>query len=150
MLTAVSLKIARFAGEDKSVLLEKTDYGYTCLLVAMDKMLNRLEAENYTMSVIDGAQRQDKRLIDKKALREAFINAIAHNDWQIVEPAVYIFNNRIEIISHGGLPVGETVEMFFKGISTPRNNALMRILSDLEYVEQTGHGIPDIISDKGL
>jgi len=44
--------------------LEKTEYGYTCLLVAMDKMLNRLEAENYTMSVIGGAKRQDKRLID--------------------------------------------------------------------------------------
>ena len=35
--------------------------------------------------------------------------------------------------------------MFFKGISTPRNKALMRILGDLDYSEQTGHGIPDVI-----
>lgn len=40
-------------------------------------------------------------------------------------------------------------EMFFKGESNPRNASLMRILSDLEYVDQTGHGIPEFISHYG-
>ena len=74
-----------------------------------------------------------------------FINAIAHNDWSIVEPAVYIFSNHIEVISHDGLPDGETKEMFSKGISTPRNKELMRVLSDLKYVEQTGYGVPEVL-----
>ena len=30
----ISIKVARFQGEDKSVLLEKSEYGYQCLLVA--------------------------------------------------------------------------------------------------------------------
>ncbi|MDE6407968.1 MAG: putative DNA binding domain-containing protein, partial [Anaeroplasmataceae bacterium] len=145
----ISIKIARFRGIDKSELVEKSEYGYQCLLVAIDRMINRLEAENYTMSVIQGAQRVDKRLLNQDALREIFINAIAHNDWTKVEPAVYIFSDRIEIISHGGLPQGQTKEMFFKGVSTPRNKSLMRILSDLDYVEQTGHGIPDVIKIYG-
>ena len=98
----VSIKIARFKGKDKSELLEKSEYGYKCLLVAIDRMINRLEAENYTKSVIKGARRIDKRLVDMDSLREIFINAIAHNDWLQVEPAVYIFSDRIEIISHGG------------------------------------------------
>ena len=145
----VSIKIARFKGKDKSELLEKSEYGYKCLLVAIDRMINRLEAENYTMSVIKGARRVDKRLVDMDSLREIFINAIAHNDWLQVEPAVYIFSDRIEIISHGGLPNEQTKDNFYEGISKPRNKGLMRILSDLEYVEQTGHGIPDVVKIYG-
>ena len=91
----ISIKVARFQGEDKSVLLEKSEYGYQCLLVAIDRVINRLEAENITKSRIVGAQRVDKRLMDMASLREVFINAIAHNDWSIVEPAVYIFSNHI-------------------------------------------------------
>ncbi len=137
----ISIKVARFQGEDKSVLLEKSEY----LLVAIDRVINRLEAENITKSRIVGARRVDKRLMDIASLREVFINAIAHNDWSIVEPAVYIFSNHIEVISHGGLPDGETKEMFFKGISTPRNKELMKVLSDLKYVEQTGYGVPEVL-----
>ena len=124
----ISIKVARFQGEDKSVLLEKSEYG-----------------ENITKSRIVGAQRVDKRLMDMASLREVFINAIVHNDWSIVEPAVYIFSNHIEVISHGGLPDGETKEMFFKGISIPRNKELMRVLSDLKYVEQTGYEVPEVL-----
>lgn len=145
----ISIKVARFQGEDKSVLLEKSEYGYRCLLVAIDRVINRLEAENIAKSSIVDAKRVDKRLMDMASLREAFINAIAHNDWSIVEPAVYIFSNHIEVISHGGLPDGETKEMFFKGISTPRNKELMRILSDLNYAEQTGYGVPEILKHYG-
>lgn len=141
----VSIKVARFEGIDKSHLLEKSEYGYKCLLVAIDRVINRLEAENYTYSVIKGARRVDKRLMDMSSIREIFINAICHNDYSIVEPAVYIFDNRIEFISHGGLPAGETKEMFFEGVSTPRNKELMKVLSDLEYVEQTGYGIPEVL-----
>ena len=43
------------------------------------------------------------------------------------------------------MPDGETKEMFFKGISTPRNKELMRVLSDLKYVEQTGYGVPEVL-----
>ena len=35
--------------------------------------------------------------------------------------------------------------MFFKGISAPRNKELMRVLSDLKYVEQTGYGVPEVL-----
>ena len=145
----ISIKIAKFQGKDKSVLIEKSEYGYQCILVAIDRVLNRLEAENYTMSLIDGKKRIDKRLLDMNSVREVFINSIAHNDWTKVEPAVYIFEDRIEIISYGGLPLNQTKEMFYQGISTPRNKSLIRILSDLDYVEQTGHGIPDVIKIYG-
>lgn len=145
----ISIKIARFKGKNKAVLVEKSEYGYQCLLVAIDRMINRLEAENYTMSIITSSRRIDKRLLDMHSLKEVLINAMVHNDWTSVEPAVYLFEDRIEIISHGGLPYGQTKEMFLKGVSKPRNKGLMRIFTDLEYCEQTGHGIPDVIGVYG-
>ncbi len=60
-----------------------------------------------------------------------------------------MFDDRIEIIFHGGLPKGETEEMFYQGISKPRNPSLMRVLRDLGYVERTGHGVPNILAKYG-
>lgn len=113
-----------------------------CVLFAVDRVLSRLEVINITKSLIDGSARgKDKRLINSKCLREAFLNAIAHNDWTSrVPPLIYVFSNRIEIVSSGGLPNGLIIEEFYNGYSKPRNPELMRILRDLEYVEQSGYG----------
>ena len=62
---------------------------------------------------------------------------------------VYVYSDRIEVISYGGLPFGQTKENFFKGISKPRSEGFMRILRDLDFAERTGHGVPQIISKYG-
>ena len=61
-------------------------------------------------------------------------------------PSVYVYTDRIEIISYGGLPFGQTEENFFKGISKPRSENFIRILRDLDFAERTGHGTPQIIN----
>lgn len=43
-----------------------------------------------------------------------------------------MFNNRLEILSHGGLPSGMTKKQFFEGISKPRNRTLMRIFLSMD------------------
>lgn len=147
----ISIQVVRFAGVTKSELIEKSEYGYNSLLMAIDKVIARLDVINITKSVLDGsATRKDKRLLDARCLREAFLNAIAHNDWSSkVSPAVYVFSDRIEIISTGGLPEGLSLEEFYEGRSKPRCPELMRILRDLEYVEQSGFGINKIIEVYG-
>ena len=112
--------------------------------------MDRLEAINITKSIIGIPYRIDKRLLDMKCLREAVINAIAHNNWiEGVPPIIYVFNNRIEIISTGGLPKNLSKEEFYLGISKPRNKELMRIFSDLDLVERSGYGVPKIINIYG-
>ena len=39
----VSIKVVRFAGTNKSELVEKSEYGYICLLMAIDKVIARLD-----------------------------------------------------------------------------------------------------------
>ncbi len=60
-----------------------------------------------------------------------------------------MFNDRIDILSHGGLPSGMTKEQFFDGISKPRNATLMRIFLNMGLTEHTGHGIPTIVEKYG-
>lgn len=60
-----------------------------------------------------------------------------------------MFEDRLEILSHGGLPTGMTETQFFEGISKPRNTTLMRIFLNIGLTEHTGHGIPTIINKYG-
>ena len=85
-------------------------------------------------------------MIDKTALREAFINAIVHNDYtREVTPLVEIFSNRLVITSYGGLVEGLSIDEFFSGRSMPRNRELMRIFHDLEFVGHLGSGMHRIL-----
>lgn len=49
----------------------------------------------------------------------------------------------------GGLPDGLTLEEFYEGKSKPVNLELQRIMVQLDYIEQTGHGVPLIVSRYG-
>ena len=93
--------------------------------------------------------RIDTYLFDYDSVNEAIVNAIVHNDWSITEPQVTFFRDRIEILSHGGLPHNLSIEEFYRGISKPRNIRLMKIFSDLDIVDHTGHGVPIIIEKYG-
>ena len=141
---------ARYNGKDKSSFSETVDFGNQCVLTAVEKLMHRLEAENRGVTEISSTTRSTKSLVDIDCLREAVYNALAHNDWlNGGVPSVYVYNDRIEIISYGGLPFGQTEENFFKGISKPRSEGFIRILRDLDFAERTGHGMPQIIDKYG-
>ncbi len=102
--------------------------------------------ENKTITKITSKERQETRLWDEIALREAIINAFVHNDYtNEIPPKFEIFDNRIEITSTGGLPESLSQEEFFEGFSVPRNKEIMRVFKDLDLVEQLGSGIPRIL-----
>ena len=153
-VNSVSIKVARYAGADKCDLIENEDYGYCSLIKATERVLDKLEVENKTFTKITGAaKRSERRMIDRLALREAFINAIVHNDYsRDVSPVVEIFSNHLSITSYGGLVEGLSDEDFFSGRSMPRNRELMRVFRDLEFVEHLGSGMNRILKvyDKGI
>ena len=145
----IPLIVVKFNGQDKTSVSERSDYGFQCLLFAFEQVKNRLAAENIRISDTTTRPRKDKTLFDFDCVNEAVINALVHNDWTQSQPLISIFEDRLEILSHGGLPKGETIEMFFRGISRPRNDMLMRIFLNMELTEHTGHGVPTIVSQYG-
>jgi len=142
----VSIKVAKYRGTDRVDLIENNEYGYTSLIKATKAVLDKLDIENTTFAKITPKERIETNLWDKVAIREAVINAVIHNDYtNEVPPKFEIFDDRLEITSAGGLPLGLSKEEFFSGVSNPRNREIMRIYKDLGMVEQLGSGIPRIL-----
>lgn len=146
-----SIKVVRFAGKDKNNMLFRNEYGYKCLLVSMTQALDYVNSLNETKVVLgEKASREEVRLFDSEVLREAWINACLHTKWvKKIPPAIYIYSDRIEIISTGGLPADYSIDDFFNGVSHPVNQHLQKIMGQLGLVEQTGHGVPKIVSVYG-
>ena len=114
-----------------------------------EKIKARLSAENICVSDTTVRPRNDIYLFDYDAVNEAVLNALVHNDWTVTEPQISLFSDRMEILSHGGLPSGMSTEDFYEGISHPRNSTLMRVFLNIGLTEHTGHGVPTIIKKYG-
>lgn len=138
-----SIKVAKYKGIDRDILISNNELGYCSLLKATDSVLDKLHVENNVSSEITYKRRIDTPLWDNRAMREIVINAIVHNDYYTneVPPKFEIFSDRIEITSAGRLPIGLTQEEFFGGVSSPRNKELMRVFRDVEMVEALGSGM---------
>jgi ATP-dependent DNA helicase RecG len=85
----------------------------------------------------------------RRALIEAMVNALAHRDYELVDPGRFTsYADRIEFISPGSLPVGVTLAALRRGTVTPRwrNQALAWFLSKLQLAQAEGQGIQTIRS----
>lgn len=85
----------------------------------------------------------------KRALQEAMVNALAHRDYELADPARFIsYADRLEILSPGALPLGVRLEDLRTGEVTPRwrNQALAWFLSRLQLAQAEGQGIQTIRS----
>ncbi len=97
--------------------------------------------------------------IPRIVLEELLANALIHRDYFITAPIrIFIFNNRIEIISPGHLPNNLTIENIKSGNSNIRNPILASFATKLLPYRGLGNGIrrairayPDIdfIDDRG-
>lgn len=146
----ISMKVVKFDGIDKSVMSKRTEYGSKCLLLSLDEIAEYFNSINDTVVDVTGIRRGESKLFDYPSFREAWINACLHNDWNnAIAPSVYLYDDRIEIVSYGGLPYTLTKEGFFNGTSVPVNKSLLLIFIAAGYAEQSGHGIPTIVSKYG-
>jgi len=145
-----SMKLAIYSTQDRYTLVSNNEYGYTCLLTATQKVLDKLDVENRVHTVITPTGRHDTPQWDRLAIREAVINAIVHNNYAYGAPAkVELFSDHLEITSIGSIPDGLSKDDFFNGVSMPRNKELMRVFRDVEMVEALGSGMLRIMHTYG-
>jgi ATP-dependent DNA helicase RecG len=85
------------------------------------------------------------------AWQEAIVNAVAHRDYSIagLSIEVWMFDDRIEIRSPGLPPDPVNLEKILKRerIHASRNPLIVRILTDLGYMRETGEGIPRMFEE---
>ena len=82
-----------------------------------------------------------------EVVREAVVNAVVHRDYSIRTAyiSVFIFDDRLEIRSPGGLPNAASLELLPFGDHHPRNPLLFLLIEALGYGERVGTGIPRMI-----
>ena len=76
------------------------------------------------------------------AVREAVTNAVAHRNYAILGARVRVrmFDDRLEVLSPGGLPNTLTLENI-KTLQYARNSLIVSFLQGLGYMERRGEGI---------
>ena len=127
---------ALFMGTDKVRILDRRDfYGdvYSMIEEVMAWILSKINVEY----IIKRVRREERPELPEEAIREAVVNALAHRDYRsTANVQIYLFMDRLEIVSPGGLPAGMTeADLGIKSI--PRNPLLFGILHRMEAVERT-------------
>jgi len=107
----------------------------------------RLNSRNRTI-IDEKGKRRDKSEYPAIAIREAIINGLVHRDYSIhtqsVPVRIELYNDRLEVISPGGLYGKITIDSLGKVHPDTRNAALANILELLGVTENRYSGIPTI------
>lgn len=146
----IPIRVIRFAGKDKVHMLDKKEYLNQSLLKSLQNVIDYLDLYNTSKVDLSNAERKETPLFDKDSIREAVINAFIHNDWKNeTPPTIFIYDDRMEILSYGELPYKLSKEKFFSGQSVPINRGLFTIFMANQIAEQSGHGVPTIVAKYG-
>ena len=94
-----------------------------------------------------GLARQETLEYPLEALRELLVNAVAHRDYNAQGDNIhlFVFSDRIEIHSPGGLPGPVTLQNLLEARFS-RNAVIAQVLSDLGFVERLGYGLNRVIN----
>jgi ATP-dependent DNA helicase RecG len=143
------IKCAIFQGTTKKLFKDRKEFGGS-IFKQIDDCLTYLKVFNKISSVFEGAYRIDRADYPDVVIREALINAVIHRDYYIEgDILVSLFDNRLDIMSIGGLMPGVTLTLMRHGISVPRNGALAKVFSRLNLIEAYGTGLPRIFETYG-
>ena len=146
------IDIVKF-GENISVIHKRATFDNISILTVYEKALEIFK-DYYQYEEIQGANRKKIEKIPEAAFREAIANALIHRVWDVESQIkVSMFDDRIEIISPGGLPSGITEDEYLSGkLSILRNRNLANVFYRLGFIEIFGTGITRIkqLYEEGL
>jgi len=142
-----TVKVAIFSGKKQVVFRDRREFSGS-LLLQVNQVIEYLDFHNALHSEIRGMKRLDSRDYPVESLREAIFNAFVHRDYGFSGSIlVSVYEDRIEILSLGGLAEGVTYNDMMLGVSIPRNPKLAEIFYRLHYIEAFGTGVRRILTD---
>ena len=138
--TSAHVSCVLFMGTDKVRILDRRDF-HSDLPAMIDEVVAWILTKINVEYIIRHVRREERPELPEEALREAVVNAVAHRDYRsTANVQIYVFKDRIEIVSPGGLPEGMG-EADLGTKSVPRNPLLFGMLYRMDVVEQIGSGI---------
>ncbi len=140
-----AVKVAVFEGIGKTVFKDRAEFSGS-LLNQVNDVYEYINKYNRTRAELSGLKRIDTRDYPPEAVREALLNAVVHRDYSYSGSVlISIFDDRIELVSLGGLPKGIARSDLMLGVSVLRNSRLANVFYRLHLIEAFGTGIPKIM-----
>ena len=138
------IDIVKF-GENISIIQKRITFENTSVLDIYEKALSVFR-DYYQYEVIQGADRKMVEKVPEAAFREAIANPLIHRVWDVdSQIRVSMFDDKIEVVSPGGLPSGITEDEYLSGkLSVLKNRNLANVFYRLGFVEIFGTGITRI------
>ena len=132
------IDMVRF-GENISIIQKRVTFENRSILEVYEKAIE-IFRDYYQYEEIKGADRKKIEKIPEAAFREAIANGLIHRIWDVESQIrVLMFEDRIEVVSPGGLPAGITKEEYLSGkLSVLRNRNLANVFYRLGFVEIFG------------
>ena len=129
-------------GETISIIKKRETLDHMSIIQAYEAAV-AVFRDYYSYEEIDGSKRHLVEMVPETAFREAVANAIVHRLWDInSQIRIFMFDDRIEIVSPGGLPRGLSKDEYVEGrVSILRNPILANVFNRLNYIEAFGTGI---------
>lgn len=141
-----TIKAAVFEGTEKAVFKDRYEFSGS-LLKQLNDAYKMIDRYNRTRAEFDGLYRVDMRDYPIDAIRESLLNALVHRDYSFSgSTLISIFDNRIEILSLGGLVKGIAYDDIMLGASILRNKKLANLFYRLMLIEAYGTGMPKIVN----
>lgn len=145
------LRMAKFKGSDKSDLLDSQRvYGNAFVLLKEVEYFLKHHMSIKSEFVPGQMARKDIPDYPPRAIREAMVNAICHRDYTIQGGSIslMIYNDRLEIASHGTLPFGVTIDDLKQTHeSQPRNERITNVMNKMGIIESVGTGTQEMIKE---
>jgi ATP-dependent DNA helicase RecG len=132
---------ALFKGTDKAYILDAKELNGD-IVSNVDDAIVFLKKHLRISYKIESLRRENILELPEDALREAVVNAVCHRDYfeKGARVMVEIYDDRVDIVSPGGLCKGITRENF-GAVSIARNSVITSMFYRIRYIEQMGTGI---------
>jgi ATP-dependent DNA helicase RecG len=132
---------ALYKGTDKAYILDAKELNGD-IVSNVDDAIVFLKKHLRISYKIEALQRENILELPEDAFREAVVNAVSHRDYfeKGARAMVEIYDDRVDIVSPGGVCKGITPENF-GSISITRNSVIASMFYRIGYIEQMGTGI---------
>lgn len=137
------ISLLRYTGDDVKHIKDRLTKEKCSILEQFDECMLFYKKHINVSEIIESEYRTTIEEVPFIAYREAVANAIVHRDYMKTgDIKIEFFDDRIEIISPGSLPLGLSEEEFLTGrISVPRNKIICDIFFRLRIIEKMATGI---------
>lgn len=128
-----------------SIQFDKRDQFSGPYFITLDELWKMIEARNKFKHIQVDSYIIDIPELNDEVIRESINNAVAHRDYtKSSEIVIKHSKEEFSISSHGGFPLGVTLDNILTINSTPRNRLLAEVLTKAGLVERSGQGVDKI------